>query len=236
MISICSLIYRSRKYADAVWDSAHEFTPELKTGDARFFFVANDATPEVIAHLVEKNYPYVVQTNVSLKKPAEGFEGPEYIRRVYQGWNRAIMESEETLVLVNSDCLFSPGWLQGLLKYHSPEKIVCSKLVERVHPRFGRFRRALPGEFGDHPDRFKKADFLKLVEEERKDHVEVGGAYMPCLLNKSVAIKAGLYPEGNPVRTFGDRAFFENLKKLGVDHITSLASIVYHFKEGEMSE
>lgn len=235
MISICSLIYRSRKYADAVWDSAHEFTPELKTGDARFFFVANDATPEVLAHLVEKNYPHVIQNNEVISDKALaglGFDAPEYIRRVYLGWNRALRESDDQAVLVNSDCMFSPGWLAGLLEYASPRHMVCSKIVERVHPKHGRFKHALAGDFGDHPDRFKKSEFLEFAKRHSKDGTEPGGAYMPCLVHKDV----GRYPEGNPRGTYGDKQFVKNISARGVSHITSLSSIVYHFKEGEMSE
>ena len=128
MISICSLIYRSPRYADAVWDSAHEFTEELQDGRARFFFVANDATPEVIEHLVEKCYPFVMQENARLTHDQLknlGFDSPEYIRRVYQGWNRAILESDEQMVLVNSDCMFSPGWLTTLLSHYIDGKVIC---------------------------------------------------------------------------------------------------------------
>ena len=66
MISIASLIYRSTRYADAVWNSAHAHTPHLSDGRARFFFVANDATEEVISHLEEKKYPFVRQHNARL--------------------------------------------------------------------------------------------------------------------------------------------------------------------------
>ena len=46
-ISIISLIYRSTKYADAVYDSVLENTPKIKTGEARFFFVANGPEPHL---------------------------------------------------------------------------------------------------------------------------------------------------------------------------------------------
>lgn len=239
MISICSLIYRSPSYADAVWQSAHEFTPHLQDGRARFFFVANDATQEVLDHLRFRRYPHEIQVNERLTE-AElrkmGFDPPEYIRRVYLGWNRAILESEEELVLVNSDNLFSPGWLEGLLNNLNEKQVVCSILIEGNHRRHAPFKGAIRGEFGRHPREFKKRAFLDLCERNRKAGTSIGGAYMPCAIRKSVAIRAGLYPEGNPHRASGDERFFAKLKSIGVRHVTALDSLVYHFKEGEMDE
>jgi len=233
VISICSLIYKSRKYAKAVWESAHEFTPHLKDGRARFFFVANDP-------VIEIDYPHVVQRNEVLSEAkliALGFRPPEYIRRVYQGWNRAIQESEEQMVLVNSDNLFSPGWLDGLLQHYSENTVVCSKLIERYHPKHGRFVASLPGDFGDNPDSFDKPAFLEYAIRSKFNKTEEGGAFMPLLMSRAKALEAGGYPEGNRTNgAAGDKAFFSSLAKLGVRHITALDSLVYHFKEGEMDE
>jgi hypothetical protein len=239
VISICSLIYRSTRYADAVWESAHEFTPALHNGGARFFFVANDATDQVLAHLIAKRYPHVVQTNERLTEyqiDVMGFAPPEYIRRVYQGWNRAICESDDVLVLVNSDCMFSPEWFEPLIENLTPQRVVCSKLVERKHPKHDPFEAAIHGEFGDHPDRFDKAGFLNFCDLLRSDYLEHGGAYMPCAMHKQTAIDAGYYPEGNPFGSCGDANLFARMRMNGVEHVTARASLVYHFKEGEMDE
>lgn len=229
MISVCSLIYRSTKYADAVWNSFHEFT----TG-ARFFFVANDASKEVIDHLKAKGYPFVENRNEI--QGLDGYDPPLYMRSVYMGWNRALRESDEIAVLVNSDNMFSPGWLEGLTMFLGHKTIVTSKLVERDHPKHGKFFSAIEGNFGDHPNRYKKSDFLFLASNHRNRQTEDGGAYMPCAVYKETAMNAGLYPEGNPPGSYGDKEFFKRLELNGVRHLTSLESIVYHFKEGEMSE
>lgn len=239
MISICSLIYRSTRYADAVWESAHEFTPALQDGRARFFFVANDATDAVLAHLAVRGYPHVVQTNEHVTD-AElnrlGFGPPEYIRRVYQGWNRAIRESDDVLVLVNSDIMFSPGWFEPLIANLTPQRVVCSQLVERKHERHDPFESAIHGEFGSHPDNFDKAGFLALCDLRRADGLANGGAYMPCAMHKRTAVDAGYYPEGNPIGRCGDEKLFARMRASGVEHVTARASMVYHFKEGEMDE
>jgi len=244
-ISIASLIYKSKKYADWVHGSIHEFTPLVTKGEAEFFFVANDPTEDLLAHLRQRGYKHYV--NYNPKRTDEelfkmGYGAPEYIHRVYRGWNEAIMRAAGgTVVLVNSDNYFSPDWLENLLKYLCTKTIVCSKLVERMHPEHGIFPRAYHGEFGSHPDDFDKENFLRLCERVKTTGLQFGGAYMPCAFYKQVAIDVGLYPEGNlagasfsDVAAYGDQVFFEKLSKAGVRQVTAMDSIVYHTKEGEM--
>lgn len=246
-ISIASLIYRSKKYADWVYELVHEFTPHLRRNEAEFFFVANDPTEDVLAHLKKKGYKHYVNRNPKKTEEelfAMGYGRPEHIHRVYRGWNKAILSAAgEIVVLINSDHFLSPDWLENLLKYLSPTTIVCSKLVERRHPKYGIFHNAYHGEFGTCPDNFEKDAFLKFVEANKKTGLEKGGAYMPCIFFKKAAIQVGLYPEGNmagksfeDVIGYGDRIFFEKLNRIGVQHMTALDSIVYHVKEGEMDE
>lgn len=244
-ISIISLIYKSTEFCDWVYDSVMEFTPKIKSGEAEFFFVANDPTEKVVAHLQRMGYPHVVQRN-NVYSDADRFDAgyakPEYIGRVYAGYNRGIIEAKgELIVLINSDHFFSPDWLEGLLKFSDRKNIVSSTLVERKHPDYDVFPGAIHGEFGNHPANFQKEHFLKFAAKIRKTGLEHGKAYMPCLFHRDNAILAGLYPEGNladksPDRVYqhGDVAFFSRLSKMGVKHLTSLDSVVYHLKEGEL--
>jgi len=247
-ISIASLIYKSKKYADWVHDSIHEFTPQLKRGEAEFFFVANDPTEELLAHLQQKGYKHYVnrnpmQTEEELFKM--GYGAPLHINRVYRGYNKAIESAEgEIVVLVNSDNYFSPDWLENLLKYLSSKTIVCSKLVECINPKYGSvFPGAYHGEFGLHPDNFDKEAFLRFCERVKTTGLQFGGAYMPCAFYKRLAIQVGSYPDGNlagasfnHVVATGDEVFFRKLSKAGIKHVTAMDSIVYHTKEGEMDE
>lgn len=247
LVSIASLIYKSKVYADWVYDSIMEFTHLVPKGEAEFFFVANDATDDLLHHLKRQNYPHYVNHNAKLTEEelfALGYAEPEYIHRVYQGWNKAIEYARgDTVVLVNSDNYFSPDWLENLLKHVSSSRIVCSKLVERWHPKHGVFPSAYHMEFGTHPNNFRKDEFLMYCRMLSRNEIEPGGSYMPCAFLKSLAIKAGLYPEGNiagssfhDVFVYGDEAFFNTLFLLGAEHITALDSLVYHVKEGEMDE
>jgi hypothetical protein len=248
-ISIVSLIYRSTKFADAVYNSLMKHTPHLSDGRAEFFFVANDPEPHLIEHLKKMNYNFF--ENYNQKKTSEelfneGYGWPEYINRVYKGWNRAILESTgEIVVLVNSDNMFSPFWLENLQKNLQKDTFVCSQIVERnnhkLHPPFPG---CLVGNFGDHPDNFKEEEFLNFANTNRQVGIKNSGAYMPCMFYKESAINVGLYPEGNihngidfnTIKEYGDQNFVKKLNEIGINHITALDSISYHFKEGEMLE
>lgn len=246
-ISIATLIYRSRKFADWVYESLYEFTPYLQRNEAEFYFVANDPTDDLLAHLEQKGYRHYVNYNGVLTSEQlfkMGYGEPEYIHRVYRGWNKAILHAAgQIVVLVNSDNYFAPDWLENLLKYSSPEVVISSKLVERSHPKYAIFPGAYQGEFGSHPDNFDSGAFRDFCNMKRISGIEPGGAYMPCMFYKDAALGVGLYPEGNiagesfdEVVNYGDRVFFEKLARIGVQHFTALDSLVYHLKEGEMDD
>lgn len=264
-LSICSLIYRSPIYAEAVFGSLVQHTPQLiDPKKARFFFLANDATDDVKWWLANSGIDYIEHENTPI--PEEellllGYGGPEYISRVYRAWNRAILESDDLVVLVNSDMMFSPGWLDELLAVRQEfldkgvETFVCSKLVEDPRGHLPVFPGALQKPLGLHPENFDERGFEHLVEEfrakvdvQKEPAWHFGGAYMPCLMSRRVALEAGLYPAGNrpsvvkgklqplPASDYGDREFVRKLEERGVRHVTANRSLVYHFKEGEMRE
>lgn len=249
-ISIAALIYRSPAFAQWCYDSVIAATPELSTGEAEFYFVANDPMPEVISYLREHRIPHYLNYNDRLT-PAElfarGYAKPEYIHRVYRGWNEAILQARGAwVVLLNSDHCPAPGWL-GAMKRAALEapRIVTARLIEPEHPiRGGIFPCALPGEYGGSPEKFRRAEFLARAEGLAKAEsglTVLGGAYMPCMFRRDDALRAGLYPEGNlagasfdEVKECGDVAFFRKLASLGVSHVTACDAIAYHMQEGEM--
>ena len=246
-VSIVSLIYQSARLADWVHESVHTFTPMIARGEAEFFFVANDPTPGLLEHLRKRGYQHIVNVNRRYADDelfALGYGAPEYIGRVYRGYNEGIRAAAgDYVVLINSDNAFSPDWLENLLKYSDRTHVICSTLVERDHPVFSVFPGAIHGEFGDSPDTYDEAAFLAFAKRIRKTGLQAGGAYMPALFHRDIAIEAGLYPSGNiagmrfdDVAKYGDEAFFEVLKSMGVDHYTALDSISYHLKEGERDD
>lgn len=246
-VSIVSLIYQSARLADWVYESVQKFTPMLHRGEAEFLFVANDPTAGLVRHLEERRYPHIVNINRRYSDEelfAQGYGTPEYMSRVYRGYNEGIRAAKgDYVVLVNSDNYFSPDWLENLLKYSDRGRVITSTLVEREHPVFSVFPGAVHGEFGDSPDTFDEAAFLSFAARIRKTGLEADGAYMPALLHRDIAMEAGLYPCGNiagesfsEVVGYGDEAFYGTLRLLGVKHFTALDSISYHLKEGERDD
>lgn len=249
-VSIVALIYRSARLAEWVYEGLHEFTPELKDDTAEFFFVANDPTAGLLRFLKEKNYPHFVNRNPD-KTEEElfklGYAGPAYLHKSYRGWNEAVRRaSGEEVVLWNSDMYPSPNWLKNLLKNFTPDRVVVAQLVERWG-QFGTFMGSVHREFNGPPE-FQKNEFLRLSLELQKDprragRTSPGGPYIPCLIRRSVALRSGLFPEGNiagssfnQIADFADQVFFRRLAALGVRHVTALDSIVYHMQRGEVLE
>ena len=243
-VSIFTLIYQSSEWADFVFDSIHKYTPMIARGEAEFFFVANDATQKVIDHLSQKEYPHYILTNSRLSEEelfSKGFAKPEYLSRVYKGFNFGIEKSRgEIVVIINSDMAFSPDWLENLIRCLTTKNVVTSQLVERDHPEFGVFHGVYHGEFGCGIEDFKETAFLEFVLNVKSTALIPGKGYSPCAFHKVNAYRAGLYPEGNiagksydEVDEYGDERFFRKLAEINIPHYTVLDSIVYHFKEGE---
>jgi len=258
MISIFSLIYRSTKYIDALYDSIIRHTPDIRQGNAEFFFVANDATDLVKSHLIDNDIPHYICDNDYVPLPqmqAQGFAHPEYMRRVYRGYNFGVDRCQgDVIVPVNSDHLFAPHWLENLVRHVSETTVPSSLLVEPGHPDHGLFPHAIAGDFGRSPEAFREDAFIQHVESIATPDTRPGGAYMPSAFMKEMLLRAGCWPEGNlavPPNNqyqaiaqpgspysiaYADKVLFYNLQQLGVAHITALDSIVYHIKEGEKDE
>jgi hypothetical protein len=244
MISIGCLIYRSPRYCDFVYDSLHRYTPALVDGTAEFYFVANDATPEVLTHLTSKGYRHYVHTNTPMTRErmlARGLAFPIYMPNVYKGFNRIISEaSGEYVVTISSDMAFSPGWLEALIAAQDGNSIVSSQLLEgsaRANTAAG----SIPCDLGYTIHGFDEGAFLNWAAKHRADGTRPGGQYGPMMLPMAAVHRNGVFPEGNVADGNyyglpGDRVMAERWAKLGTPHITARGSVVYHFYEGEMRE
>ena len=244
-VSIVSLIYQSKHFAEFVYDSVIKHTPEITSGEAEFFFVANDATEEVIEFLKEKKYPHYVNNNThytELELFNKGYARPEYINRVYAGYNFAIkMCKHPIVVLINSDMAFSPNWLSNLTKRMSDDVVVSPVTFQPtwfINPRNG--LRCPKFIFGATIKSYNEDAFLKKVTEMTEDSSSVGVIFMPVMFYKWQVELIGGYPEGNlhggtfeTVRMTGDTFFFDKLQEKGIRHIQSNDSFVYHLNEGE---
>ena len=225
-VSIVSLIYQSARLADWVHESVHRFTPMIARGEAEFFFVANDPTQGLLEHLRERGYPHVLNVNRRYADDelfALGYGAPEYISRVYRGYNEGIRAAAgDYVVLINSDNAFSPDWLENLLKYTDRSRVISSTLVERDHPVFSVFPGAVHGEFGDSPDTYDEAEFLAFAGRIRKTGLKPAApTCRPSSIGTSPS-RRGCTHAGNiagtrydDVTKYGDEAFFEVLEVPG---------------------
>lgn len=245
-ISIISLIFQSTEYAEFVYNGVIKYTKEIQSGEAEFYFIANDATDEVLNFLKERNYPHFINNNP--KRSEEelyrmGYAYPEYISRVYAGYNYGIKASKNPIItLINSDMFFSPDWLHNLKKRLTREVVVSPKIIQPHH----RFKNPINDsvcehyEFGQTISEFDEDAFLKKAEELKEDSISIGNVFMPMMIYKDIIEEIGYYPEGNlnygayhRILKTGDVELFTRLAKNGVEHINSNDSIVYHLNEGE---
>jgi len=245
-VSIICLVYKSPKLFEFMYKSLIDHTPMMQTGEAELVLVANDPSKELLNYLDEKKINYILNVNKIYSQEEffeQGYSKPEYISRVYRGYNNGIFNAKgDLIVLINSDHFFSDDWLENLIKFHTFDSVVSSQLIEP--PSSLNFPSAIIKDLGSDVDSFNYEGFRDFSSKVKLTGIYSGGAYMPCLMSKDIAILNGYYPEGNlnngnsyeiTLRT-GDEFFFDKLASNGILHFTSQDSIVYHLKEGELRD
>ena len=201
-ITIVSLIYQSCEYAKSLYSNLLKFTPELENGEAEFYFIANDATDDVLNFLKDNNYPHYINNNKHYTEDElfkMGFAYPEYINRVYAGYNYGIkISTNPIIVLLNSDVFFSTDWLKNL-----KSKLTYNNVVSPFMIQPSPFRNPINNHMcliydcGSTLSTFDENKFLNKVDELKKDIISVGICFMPMMIYKSNIEKIGYYPEGN---------------------------------------
>lgn len=236
-VEIISLIFKSVDYLDLIYKELKSDKCKVDGWDVGVRIVANDATAEILNRLKELDIPYTIYND---PKPND-----YYLNRVYRCWNHAGITSEyDNICFVNSDMVFSDGWLDNLLKHHDGINIPTSRLVESGKMMSG--THGISFNCGRNPKQINKDLWNQAVNQLRSDEVRNGGLFMPCIFEKSRFIESGLYPEGNiyydgigtlhphGVIQSGDDWYFRKLERdYGMKHITVFDSLVYHIQEGE---
>lgn len=235
-LEIISLIYKSTDYLKSI-------IAEMQSSNADGWnitcrVVANDASECVLGYLEGCHVNYTIYKDPN---PSD-----YYLNRVYRCWNFAAKTSEATnICFVNSDMIFSEGWLSNLLSYHDGVNIPTSRLIESGKMESG--THGVSVNCGQTLRGFDRASFASVCETIKEDGSKPGGLFMPCIFEKDRFVGAGMFPEGNiyldGVGTrgvfveSGDRWFFDYLEKhFSMKHITVFNSLVYHFQEGEKDE
>jgi hypothetical protein len=199
----------------------------------------------VLTYLRENNLPYHINNNPPYTRDElfnMGFAFPEYINRVYRGYNCGIRVSNNPIVvLINSDNAFSPDWLRCMRNKLTDNTVVSSTLIQPrqfFNPRNG--SPCVVFNCGDSLSTFAEDKFINKALEIKRNSTSIGNAFMPLMLYKWQAESVGYYPEGNlhngnydSIRVTGDHEFINKLAVAGIQHITANDSIVYHFQEGE---
>jgi hypothetical protein len=203
--------------------------------EVSFRIVANDATEDVLNELKLLDIPYSIYND---PKPND-----YYLNRVYRCWNYAGETSKcDNICFVNSDMVFSDGWLKNLLKYHDGNFIPTSRLVESGKMISG--THGVSYDCGRSPKNIDFNKWFSFVEKIKINEFHPNGLFMPCIFEKKRFLESGKYPEGNiytdGVGTLngfvqsGDDWYFRKLEnEFGMKHITVFDSLVYHIQEGE---
>lgn len=239
--SIICLIYKSVKWAKFVYEQVLKYT---ELSNTEFFFVANDANPEVISYLRENYIPHIIFETTEEQK------NEWYINNVYRAYNFGAQKARgDFLVFINSDMAFTPGWMDNLWEAYNGDNCTSSRLVEAGRLKTGQY--GIEQDFGDVPDNYNEQAFLEFAKRIKESSVKDGGLYMPLLINKDTFLNVGGYPEGNLVPgsdiftpkiakkgepvVSGDLTLMQKLESHGIYHQTVFDSLVYHFQMGEMN-
>jgi len=193
-ISYVCLIYKSTKWLQFVYEQFHKYTT-LKDGD-EFYFVANDAYPEVLDYL--KNNPNIKHY---IHENTEDQKKEWYINNVYRAWNTAARKAKgEYVVFLNSDMCFSKDWNINLVNKIDDTKCINSRLVERGPPNGLATMHGGHGiekNFGNNYNDYNEKEFIKYAEQIKIKDLAENGLFMPMLIKKKQLEYINYYPEGN---------------------------------------
>tara|TARA_Y100000310_G_scaffold301781_1_gene338552 strand:+ start:5351 stop:6079 length:729 start_codon:yes stop_codon:yes gene_type:complete len=235
-VEIISLIFKSLDYLEMICEELKGGKCRSREWDIGVRVVCNDASKSVLDKIKDLDIKYTIYNDPN--------PDDYYLNRVYRCWNFAGRTSEyDNICFVNSDMVFSDGWIDNLLKHYDGTNIPTSRLVESGKMRSG--THGVSYNCGRDPKEINYKLWDKVVGELRSDEVKKGGLYMPCIFEKKRFLESGMYPEGNiyhdGVGTLGffiksgDAYYFHDIleKKYNMNHITVFDSLVYHIQEGE---
>lgn len=221
MIEVVGMVYKGGEYARLLW-SQMDAIP--RPGYLRII-IANDADDACITSLEGMGANWTAYNDPD---PAD-----HYLARVYRCWNYCVESSNaEYVCLVNSDMVFSRGWLEALERRLDGKTLPVSRLVEPGFLRPG--QHAIEIDLGRDPVNFPFDSWEMMASDLSQARTEPGGLFMPCILNREAFLRVGGYPHGNVNGRSGDAILFEKMAEAGFQHVTCFDSLVYHFQEGEM--
>ena len=238
--SIICLIYKDVEWLKFIYNQVLKYTD---FSDKEFYFVANNATEDVLNYLKDNYIPHYIYNNTP-NQPDEW-----YINNVYRAYNYGAKKAQgDFLIFINSDMAFAPNWFENLLKVYNGTNCVTSRLVESGKLTSGLY--GVEKNFGYTYDSYNEDEFNKYAAEISEASIQDSGLYMPLLIRKQHFELVGGYPEGNIIPSSnifspqlaqkgeanisGDKVLMKKLLIHTIKHQTSFDSIVYHFQCGEL--
>jgi len=200
-ISYVCLIYKSVKWLKFVYEQFHKYT-KLNEGD-EFYFVANDACPEVLDYLKDNNINHYIHNNTEEQRK------DWYINNVYRAWNKGgRMAKGDYVIFINSDMAFSKNWNINLINKIADNRCINSRLIERGPPNglpTMRGGHGIERNFGNNYNDYNEKEFIKYAEQIKTERLIEKGLFMPMILKKEHLEYINYYPEGNiTVNNFQD--------------------------------
>jgi glycosyltransferase involved in cell wall biosynthesis len=129
--------------------------------------VVDGSTDGTVEWLQEQRIPYLYRWEE--KRPPSEKDGgtrPQLVGRCYQNLNiGGVLANSEVVFFANDDCVFAPGWDEGLLKHLTPQNMVVNQIVEpgvEVPPWLG----ILKENFGICIDDFRLPEWLHYAESQ----------------------------------------------------------------------
>jgi len=236
-VSIFAVVYRSIDYARFINQVVNDSCPEIANGEAEFFLVANQPEPDLKAWLSKSELSYIEYWP---EKQVTAECGPSYLAGVYAAYNHGVhAASGDVVVMLNSDMVPSPEWLQMMIEEFQPGDLLSPWLVEPFHPKYGVFPGAIEANFGRSPRTFQTQNWEAFCRAGAAS-LPAGSSppFMPVMVRKDKFLQLGGFPQGNLLVNGecvpADKNYFDSLEALGMRHrFIAKPVYFYHFKEGE---
>ena len=143
----------------------------------------------------------------------------------------AELATKDYVAYLHNDIVLAPNFLENIIKHAGPNKAVSYTTIEPPifagHERPGKIVR----DFGADLETFKLKglyEFAKEAQDFYENKTELGITFFMCMLKKALLDIGGMDNLYNPMFCEDDD-LINRLKLLGLECITSLDAICYHF-------